>query len=353
MLVVGLLYCFRYRMTPDSQKLKVTLICPVRNSMAGLPGHAAHLRRIAAFVEELIVVDSLSDDGTVDFLRKALHEFPVRFLEHPPGLYQSWNHAIAQASQPYLTVATVGDSLPVDSLKRLVETMERYDADVVISPPTVMGGGREILQKKYAIHDLVDCNGITEATEISGLVWLLYFLFYMPSSLLCSSASNLYRTKLLQQYPFPTDHGHAGDSAWSLLMSRKARWVIDPKVESFFWEHAPSPHKMNINISTVEKLRIASRDLLNQSADDLMAMGFSEKLLACAEECIETLCESAILMQAYRASRISILPRFLQPNVVKLLEQKNEANRRRKLRLQQLREEIRLVKPLRSIPLLD
>jgi glycosyltransferase involved in cell wall biosynthesis len=335
----------------DLKKLQISVICPVRNSMAGLPSHAEHLCSLAPLVEELIVVDSCSSDGTTDYLKKALAGYSVHFLEHPPGLYQSWNYAISQASQPYLTVATVGDSLPVDSLKQLVETLERFNADVVVSPPTVLGSGREILQKKYAIHDLVECNEITEATEIPGLVWLLYFLFYMPSSLLCSSASNLYRTSLLQQNPFPTDHGHAGDSAWSLQMSRKARWVIDPKVESFFWEHDPSPHKVNINISTVEKLRLSSRDFLNQSADELIAMGFSDKLLACAEESIETLCESAILMQAYRAARISIIPRFFQPKAANLLARKNIANSRRKLRLQQLREEIRLVKPLKANPL--
>jgi hypothetical protein len=309
--------------------------------MAGLPDHAAHLRTLASVVEEVIVVDSHSYDGTLDYLRKELAGFPVRFMDHPPGLYQSWNHAISEARQPYVTVATVGDTLPAASLGRLVETIMRFNADVVVSPPTVLDSERQTLSKKFAIHDLVECSGILDAAEIPGLVWLLYFIFYMPSSLLCSSASNLYRTSLLQEHPFPIDYGHAGDSAWSLQMSLKARWVIDPKVESCFWEHAPSSHKVTLNIPAIDKLRTAARGMLEQSRPELLEMGCTGQLLESANQSIETLCEAAMLMQEYRAVRISIVPRFLQPKAARLLAGKNEANARRKSRLQLLRDETR------------
>lgn len=316
--------------------------------MAGLPEHAAHLQSLASVAEEVIVVDSNSHDGTPDYLKKALAGFHVRFLDHPPGLYPSWNHAISEASQPYVTIATVGDTLPASSLSRLVETMERFNADVVVSPPTVLGKGRETLLKKFAIHDLVDSSGIFDATEIPGLVWLLYFIFYMPSSLLCSSASNLYRTRLLQEHPFPVDYGHAGDSAWSLQMSLKARWVIDPKVESYFWEHAPSPHKVTLDLPVIEKLRASVREMLEQSRTRFIEADFMEHLLESANQSIETLGEASILMQKYRAARISIIPRFLQPEAGRLLARKNEANAKRKLRLQLLRDETRRMNLLSS-----
>lgn len=318
--------------------------------MAGLPAHASHLQALAAVVKEVIVVDSQSHDGTLDYLRKQLAGFRILFLDHPPGLYQSWNHAISNASQPYLTVATVGDTLPAVSLRRLVETIMLFNADVVVSPPTVLGSERQILTKNFAIHDLVNSCGISDATEIPSLVWLLYFIFYMPSSLLCSSASNLYRTKLLQDDPFPVDLGHAGDSAWSLKMSLKARWVVDPKVESFFWEHAPSPHKVTLNIPAIEKLRAAARSMLDQARPGLLEIGCSGRLMESAGESIESLCESAILMQEYRAARISIIPRFLQPKAASLLTRKNEANARRKSRLQLLRDEIRSIGLVATTP---
>jgi hypothetical protein len=324
-----------------SKKLPVSVICPVRNSMAGLREHAAHLRTLASVVEELIVVDSQSHDGTPEYLKKELAGFPVRFMDHPPGLYQSWNHAISEARQPYVTVATVGDTLPADSLSRLVETIGRFDADVVVSPPTVLGDERQTLKKRFAIHELVDSSGISDAAEIPGLVWLLYFIFHMPSSLLCSSASNLYRTSLLQKHPFPEDFGHAGDSAWSLQMSLKTRWVIDPGVESFFWEHAPSPNKIRLSIPAIERLRSEARGMLEQARPALLEMGGTGKLLESADESIEALCEAAMLMQEYRAVRISIIPRFLQPKAARLLALKNEANARRKARLQLLWDETR------------
>jgi glycosyltransferase involved in cell wall biosynthesis len=323
------------------KKLPVSLICPVRNSMSGLPHHAAHLRSLAAVAEELIVVDSQSHDGTIEYLKKALEGCKARFLDHPPGLYQSWNYAISEACQPYVTVATVGDTLPATSLGRLVETIRRFDADVVVSPPTVLGDDRQELSKKFAIHDLVDSSGITDAAEVPGPVWLLYFLFYMPSSLLCSSASNLYRTSLLQAHPFPADFGHAGDSAWSLQMSLNTRWVVDPQVESSFWVHPPSPHKVTLNIAVIEKLRTMARGMLNEARPNLLEIVDSEKLLEYADESIDTLCEAALLMQQYRQKRISMIPRFFQPKAARLLALKNQANARRKLRLQLLKDETR------------
>lgn len=314
--------------------------------MTGLSEHAAHLRTLAAVLEEVIVVDSQSHDGTPEYLKQALAGYPVRFLDHPPGLYQSWNHAISEARQPYVTVATVGDTLPAVSLARLVETIERFNADVVVSPPRVLGPERQTLPKKFAIHQLVESSGIQDAAEIPGLVWLLYFIFHMPSSLLCSSASNLYRTSLLQEHPFPVDYGHAGDSAWSLQMSLKARWVIDPKVESVFWEHAPSPHKVNLNLPAIEKLRTEARGMLEQARPELLEMGCFAELLESAGESIDTLCQAAMLMQEYRAVRISLIPRFLQPKAARLLAGKNEANARRKARLQLLRDETRRMKLL-------
>jgi hypothetical protein len=219
--------------------------------------------------------------------------------------------------------------------------MRRFDADVVVSPPTVLGDDRQELPKKFAIHDLVDSSRIMDATEVPGPVWLLYFLFYMPSSLLCSSASNLYRTSLLQAHPFPADFGHAGDSAWSLQMSLNTRWVVDPKVESSFWVHPPSPHKVTLNITVIEKLRTMARGMHNEARPKLLEIVDSEKLLEYADVSIDTLCEAALLMQQYRQKRISIIPRFFQPKVARLLALKNQANARRKLRLQLLKDETR------------
>jgi hypothetical protein len=46
-------------------------------------------------------------------------------------------------------------------------------------------------------------------------------------------------------------------------------------------------------------------------------------------------------MQQYRQKRISMIPRFFQPKAARLLALKNQANARRKLRLQLLKDETR------------
>lgn|GEM_PF-5576126 len=77
-----------------SQKLPISVICPVRNCRAALPEHAAHLRMLAPLVEEILVVDSHSTDGTAAYLREALAGTGARFLDHPPwplSFMELWN----------------------------------------------------------------------------------------------------------------------------------------------------------------------------------------------------------------------------------------------------------------------
>lgn len=295
-----------------------------------LPDHVKHLRSLAPLVREIIVIDSESTDGTNEYLREALADLQVVFLEHPIGLYQSWNYAISKATQPYLTVATVGDPLTPPSLERLVQTIERFGSDVVISPPRLIGRNFEPVEKKWPVHDLIEAGGIVEATEISGLTWMVYMLFSMPSSLLSSSAGNLYRSDFLKQHPFPCEYGHSGDSVWSLQMSLKARWAIDPTVESYFWLHEQSAHKEHFNHAIVDRIRTTSHHILDQHRDQLRAMGLSESILEEASESIRSYGRASLLRHQYRQCRKSFLPWFLQPKAHKLRREKREDEKQRR-----------------------
>jgi hypothetical protein len=59
----------------------------------------------------------------------------------------------------------------------------------------------------------------------------------LPGTLMGSSASNLYRTSALANCPFPTNCGHAGDSAWALKNSVRLSWHIIPDLYSEFLNH--------------------------------------------------------------------------------------------------------------------
>ena len=56
-------------------------------------------------------------------------------------------------------------------------------------------------------------------------------------AILGSSASNIYRTRCVQQNPFPTDYGTAGDGGWGLTHCLKIRLGVTPEKFSTFRDH--------------------------------------------------------------------------------------------------------------------
>src|SRR5579871_4067780 len=102
--------------------LPLGVVIPVKNSRPALPDHVAGLREWLAEAEQVVVVDSESTDGTVEYLREHLQHPRLTFTSHPPGLYASWNHGIAQIQSRYVYLATAGDTITRKGLGRLVET---------------------------------------------------------------------------------------------------------------------------------------------------------------------------------------------------------------------------------------
>ena len=332
-----------------SQKLPISVICPVRNCRVALPEHAAHLRMLAPLVKEILVVDSQSTDGTAEYLREALTGIGARFLDHPPGLYPSWNYGISQATQPYLTVATVGDPLPASSLVRLHETMEKFHADVVISAPSFIGSDGQPFDFKWPIHEFLEISGLQDAMVIPPKIWMLFTFFHLPSSLLSSSAGNLYRTGFLQNHPFPSTYGHAGDSMWALEMGMKTRWVIDPKVKSYFWLHEDAADKERLNVPLVKKIRETSSQNFRTHHQALLDQGVSNQILEEAHLSVDKCTQLTLVKQRYRSVRKPFIPWFFQPEAIRLKREKKSIILLKKERNKRLKEYIRqMIK--RSVP---
>src|SRR5438046_3368389 len=116
--------------------LALGVVIPTKNSMAYLPRHVAGLQPWLELAAEVVVVDSHSTDGTVGFLRANLRHPALRFTDHPPGLYASWNHGVAEISSKYVFIATTGDTITREGVCQLVEAAESLGCDVVISKPT-------------------------------------------------------------------------------------------------------------------------------------------------------------------------------------------------------------------------
>ncbi len=231
-------------------KFPIAAILPIYNCRERLVRHLQSVTVWAETVQEIIVVDSGSSDGSLEFAQEILAPFGARFLHNPPGLYQSWNAGITLVTAPYSYISTVEDPITQEGLEHLMEVMTRYDADLVISPPEMRNhDGSEAVAEKMPANRLADsflANGLKDRllTRSESIALLCGFL---PHGLLGSSASNLTRTSFLQQHPFPTDCGHCGDTAWGVKIAPMARIAFTARSCAQFYcqtsFHAEEPSK--------------------------------------------------------------------------------------------------------------
>lgn len=207
---------------PDS----ISAVIPIFNCRERLERHLASVKSWASQVHEIIVVDSGSSDGSLDLAREVLSSHRARFLHHPPGLYQSWNAGISEASAEWCYISTVEDPITPEGLSHLLETGQRYAVDVVISPPEMRSeDGSKPVDQKMPSNFLADSWKATGQTSrfLNRSETIALLCGMLPHGLLGSSASNLYRTAFLQAHPFPTDVGHCGDSAWGVTVAPFAK----------------------------------------------------------------------------------------------------------------------------------
>jgi glycosyltransferase involved in cell wall biosynthesis len=219
--------------------LPLSVLIPTRNSMSLLPGHIETMRPWLDLAQEIVVVDSESRDGTAELLRKQLPSEKTRFFKHPPGLYQSWNFGIQQVRAPYMYVSTIGDSMSREGLIHLNEVAQKFSCDIVISPPDFVDDiGRPTQANHWPVHRVISCLNLKSETCLEGIIPFLIAWTFMPFAMLGSSASNVYRTSVLKERPFPTDFGWNGDGAWGLANSLNIKLGVTPRCFSSFRKHA-------------------------------------------------------------------------------------------------------------------
>ena len=247
--------------------LPISVLIPTRNSMVYLPRHLESMKEWLPLVEEVVVVDSESNDGTVEFLKKQLGLQSARFFAHPPGLYQSWNFGIAQCVGKYVYLSTVGDSITRPGLECLVETADAFDCDVVISPPRIVDEQGDEVSKRWPIFDLIKALRLASPVTLNGPDTLLFALISLHQAILGSSASNLYRADCLKRAPFPTDFGRGGDVGWGLRYGAETKLGVVPKVFSTFVLHSKLYQARDYWVENVaEKRLITARDTIARKA---------------------------------------------------------------------------------------
>jgi glycosyltransferase involved in cell wall biosynthesis len=206
--------------------------------MPYLPRHLEAMRAWQDLAQEIIVVDSFSTDGSVDFIKSNLTHPNLRCLTHPPGLYQSWNFGITQVAQPWFYLSTTGDTITRTGLEQLVAAAESLAVDVVISKPRFTAGdGLATEDIHWPIDDIIATLNITAPRKLSKLQAVIFAVAHPTGALLGSSASNLYRTRTMRRLPFPSDFGTAGDGAWGLMHAPEVAWAVLPEKFSTFLVH--------------------------------------------------------------------------------------------------------------------
>jgi glycosyltransferase involved in cell wall biosynthesis len=294
--------------------LPISVLIPTRNCAALVPGHLESLKAWLDLAEEVVVVDSDSRDGTVELLRAGLVHPRVKFLNHPPGLYQSWNFGIQNADAKYIYIATVGDSITREGLEHLFDAAERFQSDVVISKPGfVSATGQALPDQRWPIDVILGRLQIQRPQLLSTAEQFLFAVTNLWGAILGSSASNLYRADCLKQRPFPTEFGTAGDSGWSILNIFEVRIAITPERFSTFRFHekAYAPGEYHVESVLLKLFHLAQSVVARQRPRHAAVARILDEIRWTELE--EALAQVPIRQARLEHYRRQIIPWFLNP----------------------------------------
>jgi glycosyltransferase involved in cell wall biosynthesis len=211
-------------------------------------------------VYEFIWVITESEDGSHIAAREAAKELGGQILEVPRGLYQAWNSGIARASGEFIYISTIGDTITPEGLNALFHCLQKAEADVVFSPPAISPPTRDNLHrsKHWPVFRFAPILNRYVGSRLPREKVILMQILSGASGLLGSCASCLFRASFLQGRPFPSDHHHYGDTAWSYQNLPEALLAFHPDTVARFTIHDSYASR------TVDKKQIYS--LMNSAA---------------------------------------------------------------------------------------
>ena len=274
----------------------IGVLVPTLNCASLLPAHIESMQPWLDFVSEIVVVDSHSEDGTLELIRARLKHPNLRILQHPRGLYQSWNFGINQINSKYTYISTVGDSISRAGLEHLFAVAESFGCDGVISRPQSIASNDNTIYdaESWPIQDVITSLNIKKPTEVEAIKLFFFALLHIPNGILGSSAGNLYRTEILQRSPFSADFGITGDGAWALANLFDCRFAVTPEVFSTFRHHHKAYSKKAYAVEDLSgKLyKFARASLERRLAGDAALRAEAAQLdfdsfLDCAGECFK------------------------------------------------------------------
>ncbi len=226
--------------------MNLSVVLPTLNCADKMSAHIASMEPWLDLVDELIAVDSHSEDGTLDIILNRIKHSNLHVLSHPRGLYQSWNHAIKQTRGQWIYISTIGDTITRDQLEHMLEIGEEHEADVVISPPEFLIAEHISMKPPiWPVQTIIKKHRIKQPAILDSDTILIYAMIFIPNAILGSSASNLYRGDHIRQHAFPTCFGATGDTAWVLRYALKTRFCFTHQNGSIFHIHSDAYIQQN------------------------------------------------------------------------------------------------------------
>jgi hypothetical protein len=221
-----------------AEEMRLSVILPVLNCRNLIESHLPSMAEWLDLADEIIIVDSHSSDGTLDYILAHLHHPALRVIQRGRGLYDSWNDGIAATKGRWVYISTSGDSIERSHLLHLLALGEAAQADVVISAPRFKGkDGQPCKDLDWPPNVLMKEFGNATPFIIHPEAAQYLAFRFCPQALLGSSASNLYRGDHLRSRPFPNEYGSVGDTGWIMRYAAETRLCMTPAVGSTFCIH--------------------------------------------------------------------------------------------------------------------
>ena len=99
---------------------------------------------------EYIIVDGLSNDGSIDVINKYANGITKSIIERDKGVFDAQNKGIGNAQGKYLTFLNSGDLLPDENV--LNDIYELIDDEDLVYGDVLLDDGVSIVERKYPDH---------------------------------------------------------------------------------------------------------------------------------------------------------------------------------------------------------
>lgn len=247
----------------------VSICMPTLNARAYLEPRVESILGQTFADWEVIVCDSHSSDGTMDFLRRLSGDTRWRLFDVPrDGLYAGWNECLRRATGEWIYIATADDTCSLDLLEQMLAAHERakqivpeMNVGMVACDFDYIGHDGSILGQlpKHRPSDILgDWRNKAHARSrwVDLLMTLSVGISWGPYT------SLLFRRELLDSAGlFRTDCGAAADRLWAAgsVLNSDLVWV--PK-RLATWRMHSSQASRGIPLATTHRVSREMRQFL-------------------------------------------------------------------------------------------